>query len=164
MPTRFEAGTGIMFDMPDRVGYGVIMSDSGSSIEIVPVQKLDSGVRCHDEGGAVYSRHKDNVKLKDCPPPFTFMCAFSERGCYVMASPDARLHMTYDEADAYGVSVLDDGVRISNRDMSEILDHPWRDEMEASVKRTSAMDRLTSFLSQPDDVEVNDDGLDGPGF
>lgn len=133
MQTRFDIGTGVMFDMPDRVGHGVVMSDDGSSIEIVPVLKLEGDIRCHDEGGAVYDRHRDNVKLKDCPPPFMFLCAFSERGCYAMAALGARMHMTYDEADRYAVTVLDDGAKISDRDMSEILDHPWRDEMEREL-------------------------------
>lgn len=29
MPMRFEAGTGIMFDMPDRVGYDAEVNDDG---------------------------------------------------------------------------------------------------------------------------------------
>ena len=184
MPMKFETGTGVMWRSSRDVVYGVVMAQTDGVLDVVPVHGLSSDMKCYDEGGAVKARHRDNVRLRDCPPPFTLLCAFAERsGCYAHADPAAAIRFSPDDVMARGLVVVDGGAKVSERDMAEIRDHPWRDEKEADRKEwrppapeprpvpepvkpkpMSAMDRLRAAAALTDGIAERDAGPDGPEF
>lgn len=162
MPIKFDTGIGIEWSVDDTLYRGVVMGSGDYGVEIVPVQGLGDHIRCYDEGGAVYERDRDNVRLVDCPPPFTFLCIASDRnGCYAQAGFDSRLRLSEGVLDICDARVLDDGAKISERDMAAILDHPWREEKQVS-RSLSALDRLRSMASHNDAPER--DESDGPDY
>lgn len=114
--------------------YAVVAVKTDRGIGTVPVYPVDRYTKCYDDGGAVRKQDKDNVRLRDCPPPFSETCGQSFAGmCYAFA--DLSQMIPFDEAKLarLGVSVVDGGTRVSERDMGEIFDHPWRGIPEAQL-------------------------------
>lgn len=184
MQMNFETGMGIMFDDGDGYGYGVVMGASNGLIDVVPVFQLGVDDRCYDEGGASYETDRDNVRLADCLPPFTLLCAFAGRsGCYALADPSRKRTLSADDAARLGVTVVDGGTKVSERDMDAIRDHPWRDEKQADrkswqrfaaepepvpepakPKSMSSLDRLRAAAALADGIGERGAGPDGPEF
>lgn len=156
MLTKFDVGVGVAWSVDDVLYRGVVIHSDENMFEVVPVQSLDDHVRCYDEGGAVYERDRDNVRLADCPPPFTLLCVSSDRnGCYAQAGADSRLRFSEDVLDLCDVCVLDDGAKISEGDMAAILDHPWREEKQVS-RPLSALDRLRNMSIHGDEPDCEE--------
>lgn len=185
MPTRFEERMGVMWDDGSGYRHGVVIRSDDTGVTVVPVFDLDNNMRCFDEGRSIRERDEHNVRLKSCPPPFTLLCAFAERdnGCYAYADPGSMCHMSIGETSAYGMIPIDDGAKISERDMADIKDHPWRDEKQADrkdwrsfaaepkfepaparPKPMSTMDRLRAAAALTDGIAERDAGPEGPGF
>ena len=86
MPQRFDAGCAVMWKGADAYEYGVVLENVRGMMEVVPVRKNRPDTRCFDEGGSVYDRDRDKVRLRHCPPPFTLLCMMSHgNGCMFCA-------------------------------------------------------------------------------
>lgn len=127
---NFEVGQGIKYTVRGERGwsYGVILQVSSDSITFAEVGDA-MGVYCYDDVEASYDTDRDNVRLNDCPPPFTVISGGHCGGAYV----DAREkdYITYDRAKCklHNVSVIDGGVKVSDKVMDEILNHPWEEQL-----------------------------------
>ena len=68
----FQVGQAIYYDggNPRYSYYGVVVDVNESEVELVHVNYKNQYVRCYDEPGADYQKHRNNVQLKNCPPPF----------------------------------------------------------------------------------------------
>lgn len=184
MLTEFEIGMGVMWaNESDSIRRGVVLGNNGS-LEVVPVFAADRGVKCYDEGGADPIKDRHNVRLKDSPPPFSLLCAVKNCGCYAMASPSDIICFNDYDIEHFDVSVIDDGIKVSDRDMSDIRDHIWRDE--AQMNKHSYASSLTAtgstvpannnaksqahgsvlrrLLATIHDHDADDPGHDGPEF
>lgn len=178
MLTEFEIGMGVMwFNESDRIRRGVVLDNNGS-LEVVPVFAAGHGIKCYDEGGADPIKDRHNVRLKDSPPPFSLLCAVKNCGCYAMAGPSDTIRFNDDAIEHFGVSVIDDGIKVSDRDMADIRDHIWRDERQmnkrpdAGVVRLSDRDdkmqtpgsALSRLLATIHDHNEDESDHDGPEF
>lgn len=120
MRTRFEKNMGVVWGYGHFRLHGVITDVSSDAVTVMPVLSLDCDVKCYDEPGAVYDTDRDNVRLKDCPPPFSRLCAFSERGgCYALASKAATVRIPLSDAEKCGLRAVrrddaDHGVEIKH--------------------------------------------------
>lgn len=134
MHPRFKDGSSVAWLANDTIRYGVVVRGTAVSVDIVPVYRLDSGIKCYDEGGANSVRDKNNVRLRDCPPPFSELCAqVDKNACYALAAAGACCTMYIEEMSENGLDFMRDGTRVSDRDFADILDHFWRDEKEHGV-------------------------------
>lgn len=154
------------------------MLSDNHGIEVVSVFAMTDQTRCYDMGGASYDSDRDKVLLRDCPPPFTMFCLIAESNkCYAEAGASDRFTISSEDFDRFNVDVVDDGITISDRDMSEILDHPWRDEKQMTEpiltthvsesscpKQISNFDRMRAAISLMDAVSGRTDDMDGPDF
>lgn len=146
MPQKFEERTGIFWEANGRYRFGLVTaSHDDGSIEFVPVASAD-GVICYDDSHAKYADHRDNVRLKDCPPPFDWLCICGSSGgkCYAYANMEKAKTLSALELSALGVVTIDDGKQVSDRDFATVLDHPWPRQLELDRKpqKLSAMERL----------------------
>lgn len=141
MPQRFEERTGMFWEEDGRYRFGLVVAahDDGS-VEFVPVASAD-GVTCYDDPHAKYADHRDNVRLKDCPPPFDWLCICGSSGnqCYAYADMEKTKTLSALELSVIGAVMIDSGAKVSDRDFATVLDHPWPRQPE---KRLSPMDRL----------------------
>lgn len=146
MPTQFEERMAVRWDSYDRSLYGVVTRCRDESIDVTPVFSVASDTVCYDESGSIRGRDEHNVKLRSCPPPFSMLCIMGGTGqCYALADPNAAF--TFYEDDLPLLDILDDGDKISEKDLAEIFDHPWRDEKEYGLKpdvpkKPSAVERM----------------------
>lgn len=143
MPQKFEERTGIVWQDDRglyRFGLVVAAHDDGS-IEFVPVLPVNAGTKCYDDPGAKYGLHRDNVRLKYCPPPFDYVCACesTKNECYAYADVDNAETLSALELSALGAVTIDNGAKVADDDFRKVLDHPWPRQLE---KRLSPMDRL----------------------
>lgn len=129
MLTGFKEGQGVSWSVDDRSLYGIVVK-AHDVLDVVPVFKAGNGTRCYDEGGSNYDTDRHKIRLRDCPPPFTLLCAFSEYGCYADADVAGRYCFSEQDVADTGMIIVDDGDLVSDRHMSEIRDHLWRDEVQ----------------------------------
>lgn len=134
---NIEVGQAIQYDKirGSEVGYGVVINVSDSCIEFVEVNSINKFVKCYDDVGAVYPDDKDNVRLKDCPPPFSKLSRGREGAVYAVADIDHPIIFTKEQCQQYHVSVLNNGKQISKEDMEQIFNHPWMDQMQKEKLR-----------------------------
>lgn len=138
MPQRFDVGCAVMWSGDDAYEYGVVLENNNGVMDIVPVRGNDEDTRCFDEGGSIYERDRDKVRLRHCPPPFSLLCGMSYAdSCFAMAGTEDRFQLHESEADMYFMSVVDDGDLVKAPDLADIRDHPWRDEKEKFRKPPS---------------------------
>ena len=109
---------------------GVITNKHENYIEYFEVKSADRYTRCYDDVGAVRETDADKVRLKDCPTPFYRLCRGKKGGVYALADVNNPQILTKEQYEKYHVTVLDNGVTISKRDMHEMFHHPWIDEIQ----------------------------------
>lgn len=171
MHPKFKDGSSVAWLFNDVVRYGVVVRGTESSVDVVPVYRLAKGIKCYDEGGSDSVSDKNNVLLRDCPPPFSELCAQVEKNaCYVLAAVDACCTMREDEILSTGFDFMRDGTHISDRDFADALDHFWRDEKEHGIgfkqetfSRSPKMAALFR-MHDPDEGPEGPGGSDGPDF
>lgn len=134
MQTRFETGTAFLWDN-DSVdpAYGVVLDNNNGIVTAAFVLIAEDDTKCYNEGGAIREHDEHNVRLDCCPPPFRFLCAFNENGCYAYGDPNTFMSFDTDQAEELGISIIDEGELVSGSKVDEIKDHPWRDEKEAGI-------------------------------
>ena len=85
--------------------------------------------------GAVKELHKDNVRLRDCPPPFSVAYQSSENGLYCHADMNNIKYIKESEFASKDLKVIDNGAVITDSTMNEILNHPWQEQPEKEKTR-----------------------------
>lgn len=102
-------------------GYGVILGFKNDNVMYVNADRIvdDYGVRtlCYDDMGAT-ELDKDNVRLRDCPPPFN---NFGIGNAFAIANEIQTVNKS--EFAKRNCVVIDNGECISKRDMQEIREH-----------------------------------------
>lgn len=144
---EFEAGHGISwFDSNTSAKtYGIVMSNDGTEMSVVRVRALRPYMKCYNDLGADRVRDKDRVALRDCPPPFvdvvndTRSFCMDDRLGYVIAVVDekgeGRLRFNEEDVRRFGISVIDDGEKVSESLMTEIREHPFPSQLELEKRR-----------------------------
>ena len=132
-------------------GYGVIISTTKNSISFVEAKRYDRYSKCYDESGASYEKHRDNVRLKDCPAPFVNLSDGDKGGVYVVANIEDAITFEREQCEKYHVTVLDGGATISDRDMHEIFNHPWMDQKQKELKRSESIQKHNERIRDLDD-------------
>lgn len=165
---EFEVGQGVRWTYPftDNVQFGIIVGSNSNSIDVVEVHVMGDSIRCYDSPGADRKKDRDNVLLKDCPPPFTdayrdaYGSGFSD--LYVIADLDNPHSLDTSRFERISLSVVDGGKTVSKRMMKEIYNHPWPEQLEAEkVRGYERAGEAEEFFGLSG---VEPDGLDGPGF
>lgn len=105
---------------------------------------------CYDELDAEYPRDKDNVRLRDCPPPFSDVTHLSGNLFAYAALDDMKKLLIFDEerCKKYHVEVVDDGKKISERDMQKVLNHPWTDQLQKEKVSDVRSNRVADLESR----------------
>lgn len=126
-------------------GYGVIIRVNPDSIDYVEAYAVDKFTKCYDDAGAIKEKHKDNVRIKHCPPPFKELSQGVSGGVYVVADMDNLLTFTRTDIEINHVRVIDDGIQIDDADMHEIVNHPWSRQLEKEKRYESRIDSIPYF-------------------
>ncbi|MBU5446324.1 hypothetical protein [Blautia sp. MSJ-36] len=152
---NIEMGQAITYKNERRgIGYGVIIHSTENSISFVEIDRITEFTKCYDELGARYPEDKDNVRLKDCPPPFKQLSRGVDGGVYALADINNPIVFTKEQCIKYHVTVLDKGEKISDRDMNEIFNHPWDEQKQKQIelRRSQAVDKFGGIVNDtPDD-------------
>lgn len=154
---NFRKGQAIKYDVNDiyeAYGYGVVISIVEDIVYYVDVNPITEITKCYDDIGAEYDKHKDNVRLKHCPPPFSEMLRGCTRGIYAVADVKHPKKFTEEQCREFHVTVIDDGVTISDEDMQEILNHPWPHQLEKE-KRYRPLPTVAQYME--DEPEKDDE-------
>ena len=138
---------------PYYEGNAVVIgvSDRNDTIFCVEVKRATEFTKCYDELGARYPEDKDNVRLKDCPPPFKQLSRGIDGGVYALADINNPIRLTKEQCEKYHVMLLDGGATISDRDMHEIFNHPWMDQKQKELKRSESIQKHNERIRDLDD-------------
>lgn len=129
--------------------YGLILNVTDESIEYVYVDSITDEFgqyhKSYDDPDAVYNVDKDNVYLNDCPPPFNDL-SFKDKdnivnNAYAVADMSNIKSMSKFAFERF-CEIVDNGARISDKDMQTVIHHPWPQQMQKE-KNLSASDRLS---------------------
>lgn len=136
MLPKYEPRTAISWKRADKTTfYGVVVSNVNGVVGIVPVLPSDPGIKYYDEGGSKYEKHRDNVKMRGCPPPLLDACSESyKHECYALAVSSKVFYKHAKDLIAAGVKEDFSDVPILFPTYVDILDHCWRDEKQYGKK------------------------------
>lgn len=156
---NIEKGHAIHYEIPNPYyeGNAVVIgvTDKNDTIFCVAVERIKRFTKCYDEPGARYPEDKDNVRLKDCPPPFKQLSRGVDGGVYALADINNPIVFTKEQCEKYHVPVLDKGEKISQRDMDEIFNHPWDEQKQKQIelRRNQAVDKFGGIENNKQDNE-----------
>ena len=151
-----------------RPVYGLVLAVDEQYVTYAPViDSNECGVcrRSYDERGASYQTDKDNVRLNDCPPPFSEIGSVHFREgdskSKVMAMADMRHLSSVSLCDFMETcQIVDNGARISEKDFGRVLHHPWPRQMEQEkVMSPEEAARMKRRLESLDSLSISTDGL-----
>lgn len=133
MRPKYESRTAVSW--PNRItketSYGLIISNVNGLVGLVRVLPSRTNTKYYDEGGSKYAEHRDNVKMRGCPPPFEGACQDSPKyECYAYAASNKVLYVEEDKLVAAGVKEDFSDVPILFPTYVDVLDHLWRDEAQ----------------------------------
>lgn len=155
----FQVGQAIYYDggNPRYSYYGVVVDVNESEVELVHVNYKNQYVRCYDEPGADYQKHRNNVQLKNCPPPFTSLSRGFHGMVYANADMEHPVVLKKDDLNKYQILILERGTKVPNADMKKIFDHPWEEQLQKqkTMRRRSGID-ISSII----DNEQKEDGME----
>lgn len=83
-------------------------------------------ILCYDDVGAVYEKHKNNVRLRNCPPPFSDLSNGVSDNVYVQT--DNIKCFAEDELNECHVTILDNGIKVDADVMREVKHHLWQEQ------------------------------------
>lgn len=128
-----------------------------SEVELVHVNYKNQYVRCYDEPGADYQKHRNNVQLKNCPPPFTSLSRGFHGMVYANADMEHPVVLKKDDLNKYQIRILERGIKVPNADMKKIFNHPWEEQLQKqkTMRRRSGID-ISSII----DNEQKEDGME----
>lgn len=155
----FQVGHAIYYDggNPRYSYYGVVVDVNESEVELVHVNYKNQYVRCYDEPGADYQKHRNNVQLKNCPPPFTSLSRGFHGMVYANADMEHPVVLKKDDLNKYQIRILESGTQVPKADMDKIFDHPWEEQLQKqkTMHRRSGID-ISSII----DNEQKEDGME----
>ena len=155
----FQVGQAIYYDggNPRYSYYGVVVDVNESEVELVHVNYKNQYVRCYDEPGADYQKHRNNVQLKNCPPPFTSLSRGFHGMVYANADMEHPVVLKKDDLNKYQIRILESGTQVPEADMKKIFNHPWEDQLQKqkTMRRRSGID-ISSII----DNEQKEDGIE----
>lgn len=169
---RFEVGQGISWT-PREEGfdlYGIVLDSDRHGLLVLEVLPLGPYDKCYDDLDADRRIHADNVRLFDCPPPFSKIveetmrrCGYDRKG-YVVATVDDPIELSIDDVNMLNVRIIDGGEKVSERLMHEIYHHPWPTQLEREKAVSKANDRA-GMAEAAFGLDGIDEGMDrGFGF
>ena len=159
---ELHVGQGIRYDSTRTgCGYGIVMDVDNSCISIAPVYSIELDTKCYNDTDAVKEEHQHNVRLKDCPPPFSALYRRSEYGVYCYANLKETQHFNQNDCTDRNVTVIDNGACITKRMMKEILDHPWQNHPEKEKTNYRSGIELADLCNEFEvDKNKDDNGLE----
>lgn len=158
---NLEEGQGIRWTSRAGFGlHGIVVRKTEESVGVVCVQPAMAWTKCYDDPGATWENDRNRVRLKDCPPPFTSVCQGSIYGkCYADADLSRLTVLDGRRLSLLDVEIVDNGEKVSERDMEEILCHPWHGVPEKELVRSetaASQDRYRQALGAFGDVVLDD--------
>ena len=159
----FEVGHAIEYDK-FGIRRGLVVDVTRLYIVVVQVFRVMKQlpdncfyhVPCYDDiddVNFVYDKHKDNIRLRKCPPPFVDFSDGINENVYAYAGKTYKFGQK--EIDEYGVTILDGGAKVDDDVIAEVLHHPFPQQLQK---------QLTYQRSLPDDVSEQSDKDDGHGI
>lgn len=133
---QYKVGQGVAFEVGGVDRYAVVMRVDEGHIDVVQVLNINCRNKlhiCYNEPGANYDLHRDNVRLRDCPPPFTELMSVAEHGSFAHADVKKLHRLSKQKCEAYVVTILDDGITVTNDMMRELWNHPWHDDLHREL-------------------------------
>lgn len=127
-----RVGQGIVYndELYNRTQYGVVLDVKKDSIVFSNVFCMDKYTKCYDMAGANYDTDRDNVQLKDCPPPFSVLSKNIKKNVYTYANMNQPQVFSKQQVRDYNVRIIDGGKTISKYDMKEVRNHPWQEQLQ----------------------------------
>lgn len=121
----------------DRYGVALKISKDKKRAMIADVLPDNDGLKCYDEKDALFARDRNNVRLKHAPPPF-----YSISGVMSVNKPigkhDPKNPKVITDAFLESKRVKFEDLwynRLDQRDIAELLNHPWPAQKELEVTR-----------------------------
>lgn len=158
----FKSGIGFSMGRSNQRIYGLILNQSDDCIKYVQVKPIVGNVvtnKCYDDPDAVYETDKDNVALKDCPPPFSELSIVGKDGkvinnAYAVADMSHIKSLNKMLFETGYAEIVDDGIKISDKDMQTVKYHPWPQQLqkEKLISRGHEFDYMLG--SEHDDIEI----------
>lgn len=156
----FCEGQGVQFLSGNGKGhsYGVIIQVNENCVDFALVNRIRLNTKCYDEEGAIRDLHQHNVRLRDCPPPFTTLYKYCDNGAYVFADMNNLQRFTEKDCLDSKLCVVDKGKKVSYFMMEEIRHHPWPTQAQKeygneSVHKKLQKRRLPAVADALDDME-----------
>lgn len=171
---NIKVGQGIRYQAYDKSGlvtdkFALVVDVTESEIVAVPVKAVSlwnghdyqKAYVCYDELGAEYPRDKDNVRLQDCPPPFSDVTHLPGNLFAYAALDDMQKLLVFDEEKCkkYHVEIVDEGKKISKRDMKNVLNHPWIDQLQKQKLHDARSRGIAELESR---LGLNQDDMESP--
>lgn len=153
----YQVGQGVKFERkPGYTGYGVVCGGSDNWVGVLQVKPLDRYTHSYDDVGAKKSE-KDNVRLKDCPPPFTRLCREEPRGVYALTGQADVMMFSVSDCINCKMELVDKGERISKNDWKRICNHPWVDEKEQEKIHSRRVQAVKGIVENINQNKTNED-------
>ena len=141
---RPEVGHGFEYQLSDgAVLYGLVIGIEDNKVEFVQVHPIYKDGRdhivCYDDFDAVEDKHKDNVRLTSCPPPFSDLGFVVNRNGEKVSNAVAMADMNHvkslsaDFFDRNICVIMDGGAKVSDFDISTVYSHPWASRMHREL-------------------------------
>lgn len=130
--SQYKCGQGVTFRKGSMSINAVVMDVSDKGLSVVQVMRIDKRNKlhvCYNEPDAKYDLHRDNVKLRDCPPPFTDLISRSDKGVFAYANMKKLHKLSKEKCEEYDVRLVDDGFQLTDDMMRELRNHPWNDDL-----------------------------------
>lgn len=121
---KIRAGHGISWVEPG--GYevsGTVVKLDKDGVNVVRMYPLRPGDKCYNDVGIVHGDANYLVRMKDCPPPFSDVCADSPYGkCLAFADLKNPIRLPSKQFSVMQVKLSDGGKMVSRRDYQAIID------------------------------------------
>lgn len=158
----FQVGHAIYYDggNPRYSYYGVVVDVNESEVELVHVNYKKQYVRCYDEPGADYQKHRNNVQLKNCPHPFTSLSRGFHGMVYANADMEHPVVLKKDDLNKYQIRILERGTKVPNADMKKIFNHPWEDQLQKQKTMRSKRRCGLNIVWDDESEKEKDEGME----
>lgn len=167
---NIKAGQGFKYSTGRTTRYGIICTVSQKGdVTVAPVIDYDdpnryTKLRSYDDADANEMRDKDNVRLDSCPAPFLDLGEYqTKRGenksnSVAVASREVMRTIPRETFEKT-CRIIDNGVRVSERDMNRIKYHPMEKKLQAALINESYMPKrdgeTTKRARKLIDIDVN---------
>ncbi len=170
--SEFEVGCAIKYCKKNesskfrkfKSNYGLVVGVSDIDVSFFVVsrirKRLPNGVGtyrilCYDDVDAVYEKHKDNVRLRKCPPPFVELSDGIKENVYVNADFNDVSRFTVDNLTEYDIVILG---KVDDDVIDEIKNHPFSTQSQKEFTHhgyRQGSDKVAD-ISKDDDTQFGD--------